>query len=225
MLIFLVPYRARKNQTFRKKQTLLLIENLRLFANKYNIEHRVVICEQNDDEKFNRGKLLNIAFLESEQLFDFPKKCVHMNVDYNFNLNMDFPLDILKIDDCFLDLYIHQFPILGSVCIFNPELYKMTNGFPNDIVGWGGDDWAIYNRIIKKNIKIIRCEHLSNKSGFIIEDDEGRSDIDTSLNAHNIELAGRDDANENGLSSCMYKINSNGEFHDGINIHHYVCDL
>ena len=79
MFIFLIAYRARGTQTFRRQQVILLIENIHTYFSIHNIPYKIMICEQNDDKKFNRGKLLNIAFLESEKLFDFPKKYFHMN--------------------------------------------------------------------------------------------------------------------------------------------------
>lgn len=224
MFIFLIAYRARGIQQFRRNQLSLFIDNIHSYFSKNNIEYKILICEQNDDEKFNRGKLLNIAFLESEKLFNFPKKYFHMNIDYLFNLNRDFPLEILNFNNGFIDFYRPPYDVLGGGCLFDPESYNTINGFPNDLFGWGGEDWAIYNRVIKKNISIFYPNNLIN-SGFIIENNDDKQVTDTTNNEKNMELAKRDDINTNGLSSCIYTVNNNGEFHNENNIYHYLVDL
>ena len=190
MFIFLVAYRARANQTFRRDQLCSLIENINVYLNKYNIEYNIMICEQNDDELFNRGKILNIAFLESEKIVHFPKKYFHMNTDYLFDLNRTFPLEILNFENGFLDLHKVSLPVLGGACVFDSESYKIINGFPNDLIGWGGDDWAIYNRLMEKNVSVYGG-NLTN-SGFIIENNDDKNiNTDTSNNHKNVELSKR----------------------------------
>ena len=115
--------------------------------------------------------------------------------------------------------------MLGAACVFDPKTYKIINGFPNDLFGWGGDDWAIYNRLINKNVSILYPTNLSN-SGFIIENTDDTIHKDCSNNVKNMELAKRNDINTNGLSTCIYKMNNNGEFHNEYNnIYHYLFDL
>jgi len=226
MFVFLIAYRARGIQSFRKEQISSLIENINVYFNKHNIEYKIMICEQNDDEYFNRGKLLNIAFLESEKIFDFSKKYFHMNTDYLFDLNRSFPLELLNLDKGFIDLYKPPCDVLGAACVFDAESYTIINGFPNDLLGWGGDDWAIYNRLITKEVPIYYPTNLHN-SGFIIEDHKDANIKDTINNHTNMQLAKRNDIDTNGLSSCTYNININklGEFHRENCIYHYLVDL
>jgi hypothetical protein len=227
MFIFLIAYRARGIQTFRKEQLTLLIKNINLYLSSNKIEYKIMICEQNDDERFNRGKLLNIAFLESEKLFDFPdpNKYFHMNTDYLFDLKRSFPLAILNLNNGVIDLHRPIPGVLGAACVFDPDSYKIINGFPNDLLGWGGDDWAIYNRLIRKQVQIFYPRNLSN-SGFIIENNDDKKITDQSNNFKNMELSKRNDIETNGLTTCIYKINNNGEFHDEKKyIYHYLVDL
>lgn len=223
MFVFLVAYRANGTQTFRREQLSSLIENINVYFNKHMIEYKIMIIEQKDDDLFNRGKLLNVAFLESEKIFKFPKKYFHMNTDYLFDLNRDFPSDLFKSYKGFIDLYRPPFDVLGAACVFDAESYTMINGFPNDLLGWGGDDWAIYNRIKAKQIPIYYPKKLHN-CGFIIEDKSDEHIKDRSQNKHNGMLAKRNDISTNGLSTCTYNINKHGEFHCD-NIYHYVVDL
>jgi hypothetical protein len=225
MIIFLVSYRARGNQAFRKDQLRTMINNINTYFTKNSVEYKIIICEQNDDKLFNRGKLLNVAFIESEKLFNFKKLYFHINIDYYFNLNIPFPNEIKNFTNGFLDLYKFPFPILGSACLFDGESYKVINGFPNDICGWGGDDWAIYNRIIHKKLQIIYPKNIIDL-GFIIEDSYDKTiETDRSHNSKNIELARRADLDTNGLNSCIYTIANNGEFHNEKNIYHFLLNI
>jgi hypothetical protein len=224
MFIFLVAYRARGIQSFRRNQICALIENIKLYFTKNTLEYKIMICEQNDNEKFNRGKLLNIAFLESERLFTFSKTYFHMNTDYLFNLSRQFPQEILEFNNGFIDLHRPPFDVLGAACVFDSNSYKIINGFPNDLLGWGGDDWAIYNRLIRQNIPINYPINLTN-SGFIIENNDDKKITDTTNNDKNMELAKRNDIDTNGISSCIYKIDNIGEFHNGIDIYHFLVNM
>ena len=114
-------------------------------------------------------------------------------------------------------------PTLGSACIFDADSYKLINGFPNDLEGWGGEDWAIYNRIIKKNLNVIMLDGISN-SGFIVEDTNTYWKNDASINNNNVMLAFRDDSEYNGLNSIKYKFEGVGEFHDGDIVFHYLIN-
>ena len=224
MLIFLIAYRARGNQTFRKDQICAMINNIDIYFNKHNIEYKILICEQNDDKLFNRGKLLNVGFIESEKIFNFSKKYFHMNTDYLIDLNRSFPIEILDFNNGFLDLHKPSYNVLGAACVFTPDAYIKINGFPNNLTGWGGDDWAIYNRIIKQNITLFYPDKLTN-SGFIIENNDDKVYTDTSNNSKNMILAQTNDLEKNGLSNCIYTIDSNGEFHNGKNIYHYLINI
>lgn len=220
MFIILVSYRARGIQKFRREELITMIDNVKKYFIKNRIEYKIVISEQNNDNKFNRGMLLNIAFLESEHLFKFSKKYFHMNTDYTINLDREFPNELINFKDGFLDLHRPPYPVLGAACLFDSESYRKINGFPNNLYGWGGDDWAIYHRILSKNIDIYTPCSLFN-SGFIIEANY-IFDNDVSANHTNINIAKNDNLDINGLNSCQYTIDNFGEFHDGITIFHYL---
>ena len=144
-----------------------------------------------------------------------------MNVDYTIDLSRSFPSEILNFDKGFLDLHRPAHPVLGAACVFDPESYSIINGFPNDLYGWGGDDSAIYNRIIEKNIPIFCPENLYN-SGFIIETNNWNV-TDTSNNDRNSNLAhNRHDIDTNGITTCKYIVNN---YYNQHNIHHFLLDL
>jgi hypothetical protein len=225
MIVFHITYRARGTQTFRRDQLIGAIANIKEYFTKNNIPYKIVISEQNDSEPFNRGKLLNAAFLESEKLFNFEKKYFHFNTDYLFDLSRNFPDELHLFTKGFLDVHrtYTDLSVLGGACLFDSESYKLINGFPNDLVGWGGDDWAIYKRIIEKGINIYVPEGLFN-SGYIIEEDNAfcRDNFNSCMNS---ELSFRNDTDINGLNTCKYSIDGFGEFNDSDIIYHFLVNF
>jgi len=222
MFVILVSYRARGVQTFRRNELMGTIDNFKTFFESNHLPYKIVISEQYNDKKFNRGLLLNAAFLESEKLFSFDKKYIHMNTDYRFNLSWPCPKEILEHQHGFLELHRNPYPILGSACVFDPRAFIVSNGFPNDIQGWGGEDGAIYDRVIHYKVPLITPPHLCN-SGFI-QEIKDQFDNDLSDNIINMHLRLRDDFHFNGVNSSQYKVDGHGEFHDGITVFHLLIN-
>ena len=219
MFVFLIAYRARGEHAFRRNEIIYMMENIHTYFGKHQLDYKIMICEQHNDDKFNRGVLMNAAFKLSLQRNLASAKFIHFNIDYEFNLDADFPDEIRYFTNGFLELLKPPFPVLGLACVFDGESYIKCNGFPNDLYGWGGDDWAIYNRIVHLNLPIHKTRILN--SGFIHEYDPGHI-RDTTNNAYNMELSIRNDINTNGVSTCAFDIAGNGEFHNGANIFHYL---
>ena len=57
-----VPYRNRYAQLYEFKQSI------KEYFRKTEIDYRLIVVEQDDAKLFNRGKLLNIGFLEAKKL-------------------------------------------------------------------------------------------------------------------------------------------------------------
>jgi hypothetical protein len=221
--IILVSYRARETHAFRRNQVIRMMENIKFYFNKNKVAYKIVISEQNNNRRFNRGLLLNVAFLESEKIFPDKKIYFHMNADYTIDISREFPAELLEIngDSGFLELYRPPHPVLGSACLFDAESYKKINGFPNDLEGWGGDDWAIMHRIRANKIPVF--DTLCN-SGFIIDEPNPNGVTDCSQNDKNMELAIRNDWEINGLNSIHYHLDGYGEFHDGEIMYHFLVN-
>ena len=232
MLLINIPYRAKGFHTFRKTQLYNLINNCKEYFKLNKIEFKIIIIQQNGDDLFNRGKLLNIAFLESEKLFSkYNVTYMHMNCDYTFNLNYTFPKSLLYLDDNFYNLFTVECMknnSLGGCCLFDCKLFKSINGFPNDFYGWGGEDRGIYYRCLNKNIKIIETEYTksnNDKNKNFIIDENNDNVTDTSKNNKHLLKANINDIEINGLTNCKYKIADYGEFNDNVNIYHFIVDL
>ena len=220
MFIVLVSYRSRGNQTFRREQLIKMLDNTHAYFKNNGLECKIVVAEQYNNNKFNRGFLLNVAFLESK-VFQC-KKYFHMNVDYYFDLTKKIPEELLNVEG-FIELFKPPYPVLGSACVFDSDSYELINGFPNDLEGWGGDDWAIYNRIKTKQIKLLETPNYICNSGIITEINN-QFCVDQSNNEKIIRLSFRPDIDTNGINSIHYKIDGHGEFHNGNDVIHLLIN-
>jgi hypothetical protein len=112
---------------------------------------RVVVIEQNEGKLFNRGALLNVAFKEYENKTKYffthdvdinpTKKCIEELYSRD--------VDILKIKSA------HE-QSLGGLVKFSHDIFIKSNGFPNNIWGWGIEDRALYYRCCMKNLTITK---------------------------------------------------------------------
>lgn len=62
-----VPYRR------RQEQLKIFLNHIHRYLQIQQIEYRIIIVEQTSDKDFNRGKLLNVGFLEAQKRF--PSDC------------------------------------------------------------------------------------------------------------------------------------------------------
>ena len=112
--------------------------------------YKIFIIEQSkDNRKFNRGQLLNLGYKISE--------------NYGYDNLAFHDVDLIPSDDL-LPYYFYRSknPIhpgsiwdkysfnefFGGVTIFNSELFKKIQGYPNQFWGWGGEDDVLYNRCL-----------------------------------------------------------------------------
>ena len=140
--IVFVPYRNR--DTHLK----IFIEKLSPNLFKFLPKCKIVIVEQKDNLEFNKGKLLNAAFME------------YINeVEYAFFHD----IDNIPDEDTIINFYTKEFSILnicsngkdkfGGVTKIHKNDFIKMNGFPNNIWGWGIEDRALYIRSYIQNIK------------------------------------------------------------------------
>jgi len=153
-IAIIVPYRNNKFQS-RDKQLAMFIE----YYNSYLENLDIYIIEQSDDsKKFNRGALLNIGFKIAS------KKSYDMYIFHDVDLVS--PTEIKKIYSYKTDIPIHIASLwkekysfsdfMGGIISFDEKSYKKVNGYPNKFYGWGGEDDAIYNRMVMNNIPILK---------------------------------------------------------------------
>jgi hypothetical protein len=230
MFIFIIIYRATGNQYFRRDEIQILLQNLEKYLLLNSIcLFKIIISEQNNDDPFNRGFLYNSAFLETEKIVKTNRTYIMLNCDYIFNMDIPFPKSFLLSKKGFVDIYsVSDFhPILGGCCSFDPESFILCNGFPNNIYGWGGEDWAILRRIRENNVpydvSIRNTGIVNDNSGWATKNEKTTINNDQKLNQINISKAMDNPINNNGLDNCYYVIDSYGEFNnDDKNIVHFL---
>jgi hypothetical protein len=229
-----VPFRARGKHVFRKEQLSRFVKHIGNYMETIHpsIRYRIVIIEQDNDQPFNRGYLLNIGFVECEKRTScYIKYYIHHNCDL-------FPVGLSRSNDerilpVFLD-YSYPGPCvrdhfgyvggLGGISIINRNAFKLINGFPNNCLVWGKDDEIIKQRCERFNIKINRDENY-NKG--IKEENHERDSSFHKLNTIN----NQDDHinwKRNGLLTLLYKckIKEDSEFKiDNVNVIHYLVDF
>ena len=134
----------------REKELGIFIQNIDKIFKERHITYIIYLVEQTHENKlFNRGKLINIGFLEAEKN-DFSNFYYMSDVDV-------FPKtkNIFNIEcrDEFRHLYGSS-NIAGGVFTANNEIFKKVNGFSNNYWGWGLEDDDIAHRLKLSKIKI-----------------------------------------------------------------------
>jgi len=165
-IAIIVPYRDNPEQG-RSEQLKEFIE----YYHDYVPNVDIYIIEQTEGKKFNRGILLNIGFKLAKEFKDYNRYIFH-DVDlispkelrkvYTFQGEIDYPLHIASL---WTEKY-NFYTFLGGIISFTAEDYEKINGFPNCFFGWGGEDDAMYNRLVEMKIPI--C-YLNPKEGVEIK--------------------------------------------------------
>nr|XP_046262753.1 beta-1,4-galactosyltransferase 1 [Scatophagus argus] len=127
---------------------------------RQQLDYGVYVINQDDNEIFNRAKLLNVGYVEALKEYDY--ECfVFSDVDL-------IPMDDRNTYKCFsqprhlsvsMDKFGFRLPYnqyFGGVSSMSKQQYLKINGFPNNYWGWGGEDDDIYNRLASKGMSISR---------------------------------------------------------------------
>lgn len=149
----IVPYRDRPKQLrefIRELPKFLLYRNSR-------VNYEIIVVNQKDIKKFNRGKLLNIGFIEAEKrgcdyvIFHdidmIPIQGSYAYRDYpvqlanTFEFREDFKRTITK--DYF-----------GGVTLFPVKDFKKINGYSNKYRGWGFEDNDLLLRCVERDVTL-----------------------------------------------------------------------
>lgn len=211
--VFLIPYRAKSPEERRRDELKSTINSIDAYFNKYNKKYAIYIAEEHNDYPFNRGFLLNAAFLEAEKKYTFPRIYIHMNADYTFDMSYEFPTLLDEFDgNGFMDIFTaNNISTIGGMTCFGADTYKKVNGFPNIMYGWGYEDNALRIRADTTGVPVIHNNLLNN--GWIIakgSDDLMRNMSHQEKNRDMLKI----DVNKDGLNTCVYTIDGVGEFNN-----------
>jgi hypothetical protein len=143
----IVPYRDRYEQLITFKNSIG--EFLK------GINYELIIVEQDDAKMFNRGKLLNIGFIEAKKL-----KCdyvvfhdvdmIPVDVDYSYS---PFPIHLATnfIPNNTRIIFDEYF---GGITLFPMNVFESINGFSNEYWGWGFEDDDLLYRCVINNVDL-----------------------------------------------------------------------
>ena len=146
----IVPYREQQEQK-RGEQLLKFTQHMK----RWHPTWPILIIEQVDEEKFNRGALLNIGSRYAQKFG--AEYVVYHDVDLIPLAPLvpyyeAFPEQPLHIGTAYKGKYGGP-GFIGQVLSMSMKDVKRSNGYPS-FWGWGGEDDALRNRLKKKGIQI-----------------------------------------------------------------------
>lgn len=148
----IVPYRNREDQLQRFKK-----EIPDFLKNQSITEYSIIVVNQTDKKKFNRGKLLNIGFLEAEKqgcdyVIFHDVDMLPVTADYSYSSK---PLQIANkfLKDGEFNRTIQR-NYFGGVTLFSVEDFKLINGYSNKYKGWGFEDDDLLLRCREAKLKL-----------------------------------------------------------------------
>jgi hypothetical protein len=196
-----------------------ITDRLEEIFNSQGIHAKYYIIEQSEKNKFNKGKICNVAFIESlkdgfsdNYLFNdvdvYPQKTKKNNIiDFKYHQNKKNKNNIRHpygFDHC-----------LGCLFMVKAHTYKKINGFSNKYYGWGGEDHDIQKRAEVLGVDIDRSKFIKRGNKKKIYDDWSKEKITNSNNKTNQDLKfklrsmynrDKNTIKKDGVNNCQYKI-------------------
>ncbi|CAG9130616.1 unnamed protein product [Plutella xylostella] len=152
----IVPFRD------RLQHLAIFLNHMHPFLMKQQLEYGIFIVEQEGSMAFNRAKLMNVGFVESQKQKAGGWQC---HIFHDIDL---LPLDSRNFYSCprqprhmSASIDTHNYRLLyqdifGGVSAMTVEQFKNVNGFSNKYWGWGGEDDDMSHRLKRKNYHIAR---------------------------------------------------------------------
>lgn len=143
-----------------------------------SIPFNVYTIEQMNQEKFNRGKLLNIGFAETKDLHDWfvfhDVDMIPLEADYSYPTQ---PIHLATAAE--QNNWTMPYPeYFGGVTLFNKQDFETINGYSNNYNGYGAEDddlrfrcGANFLQVARRHGKFKCFEHERNFDGL----DENRA--------------------------------------------------
>ena len=203
----IVPFRDLTPNKLRTAQLETFLE----YYTDYLPHIKIIIVEQSKDgKKFNRGKLLNIGFkIASEANVD---AYIFHDVDLISppslqGLYSTIPEMPIHIANIWTEKYTFE-DFLGGIISFNKKDYIKINGFPNDFWGWGGEDDAMYNRLVINEIPVLKpfSDNNEDKIKGLEHPSEGDSPKTKNTEKQRNILKDLKTWKKNGLNNLNYKL-------------------
>jgi len=173
MLNIICPYRGREN---------MFLDFIQHYRNFYP-DSNIYMVEQNDDDPFKRGQLVNVIFkdLLNKNNID---NIVVIDIDLRLFYKIDFEMLIEKYHSVivpFDNILLYNIKdigeyekstrtpyfqtgdkVMGGITTFNKNVFINCNGFSNLYIGWGCEDSDFINRnkiVNREKNDIFHLEH------------------------------------------------------------------
>ena len=158
-VLIIVPYRN------RSEQLAIFVPELNRFLSKQDLSYELVVVEHSGTAKFNKGSLVNIGFLEAEDMHH--NKVQGKDTAY-FDCVVVHDIDLIPTVyansyDCLqtpdigawmlstaIEKYNWSLPSVGAVGgvgITTRTVFMKANGWSNRYFGWGGEDNDFFTRL------------------------------------------------------------------------------
>lgn len=150
-LALLVPYRDRKEHLDEFLPGIREYFSFSYIKEKNISGLEIHICEQDNAEPFNKGRIINAGFVLSRQNNDY--FCIH-DVDY-IPLDADYSRSLRPARLIWQGLRKNEDydQFFGAVVLLNKADFVQANGFSNEYWGWGFEDTDLALRLkaVKRN--------------------------------------------------------------------------
>lgn len=177
-----------------------------------DVEHRIVIVEQDVGRPFNRGKLANIGFECFEDCDLFVIHDVDMlPLDADYTTPPEKPACLVAIGP---EKHHTRPDYFGGVTLLTPDQYRAINGFSNGYWGWGCEDQDMRMRCINTGLGWMRrpgeyeyLPHPSNARRVVFE--KNRRVLDRAITLKDFR---------DGLATLEYEVLDEQYFPDHIRL-------
>jgi len=195
----IIPFRN------REKHLPVLLRHLHPVLQRQRLDYRIFVIKQVDRYPFNKGKLLNAGFIESQE-YDSYRCFVFHDIDL-------IPEDDRNDYGCpsgprhmcpavsKFDYKLFSPALFGGVTAFTKEDFYTANGYPNRYYGWGAEDDDMYYRVGAKGMRIVRPPLEIGRYTMIVHKDEERNS-----KAKKLLVNAARDVDKDGLNSIRYKV-------------------
>ncbi|TGZ60189.1 hypothetical protein CRM22_008683 [Opisthorchis felineus] len=154
--LIIIPFRSRQSHL---KQLLPRLEQV--LAHQ-NVCYLIVIAEQVGNDPFNKGALMNSAFVEALKWFPF--HCVTFHDVDLLPLLDEVPYTCATYPrhvSVLIDKFRNRLPyaqLIGGILTIPVKMYLRVNGFSNLYWAWGAEDDDMYERLMMNKIPVIRAD-------------------------------------------------------------------
>ncbi|XP_071148075.1 beta-1,4-galactosyltransferase 3-like [Mytilus edulis] len=170
----IVPYRDRLHHL------KILLNRLHPMLFKQQIEYRIFIIEQSGNDRFNRGKLMNVGFTEALKYENFDCFVFHdadllPENDKNLYLCDN---NVRQLSSAIDEMRYHvmYYNYAGGVVATKKETFVRINGFANSYWGWGNEDDDFSARLQSSGILLTRPPEYIGRFKMVRHKKETRSE-------------------------------------------------